>query len=340
MVILRHSWSDIFGLAGIIGVVAFFTLSGYLITGLLVADIERFGRVRYRHFYRNRALRLVPALVFMLAGFAIVEGILDPSGTRSMVFTSVVVALLYVMNIPGFPHGSPNLSHLWTLANEEQFYLGWPVLLYVGIRFRRLGLLVALAAAVIILALVATIVVASPDIYKVYTLPPSWTIAMVIGAAAQIWKNRVSRFLHGKFASAAASVALVAAVALAFVPDDIGSPATYLFGGPVISALSVVVIWKLREWQVVSTVLRPLVWLGTISYAAYIWNYPISWWLRDSNLPGWEIWTVVLTLVAAVTSWFLVERPFNNLKKRWDSRAAENIAANGPATKSADTFNS
>lgn len=321
LVLLRHSWPDTFGLAGIVGVVAFFTLSGYLITGLLVSDIERYGRVRYGHFYRNRVIRLIPALLFMLIGFVIVEGVFHVSdnSTRDVVI-GVVVALLYVMNLPGFPHGSTNLSHLWTLANEEQFYLVWPVLLRWGLRIKRLGLVVTGAGVLIMIALVATIIVASPDVFKVYTLPTAWTIAMVLGAAARIWRDKIAAVLHGRRATISAVIAGVALLAGSFLPESKNSPWLYLIGGPAVGLLTVLVIWKLRDVAVVPAVARPLVWLGKISYAAYLWNYPLSWWLRDTGVPGWEWWTVVLTVVAATVSWIAVERPFNRLKIRLDAR--------------------
>ena len=78
LVLLRHAWPSTFAGGGIVGVVMFFALSGYLITGLLLSDIRRLGRVRYVRFYRNRALRLVPALVLMLGALDVVTLDLDP----------------------------------------------------------------------------------------------------------------------------------------------------------------------------------------------------------------------------------------------------------------------
>lgn len=321
LVILRHSWADTFGLAGIVGVVVFFTLSGYLITGLLIADLERFGRIRYGHFYRNRVIRLIPALVFMLAGFTIVEGVFQVSGNSTRdVAIGVVVSLLYVMNLPGFSHGSTNLSHLWTLANEEQFYIVWPVLLRWGLKIKRIGLVVSGILVLIMIALVGTIIVAAPDVFKVYTLPTAWTVAMVIGAAARIWRDRIATVLHGR-ETVLAIIASIALLGSSFIPESKDSPWLYLVGGPAIGILTVLVICKLRDVEVVPVVARPLVWLGTISYAAYLWNYPLSWWLRDQSVPGWDWWTAILTIIAATVSWFAVERPFNRLKKRLDDRA-------------------
>jgi peptidoglycan/LPS O-acetylase OafA/YrhL len=325
LVILRHSWEDTFGWAGIVGVVAFFTLSGYLITGVLIRDIERYGHVRYGHFYRNRVLRLIPAMVFLLIAFVIVEGVFALSDSRDQVVTSVVVALLYVMNIPGFSHGIPVLGHLWTLANEEQFYLVWPLILVLGVRFRRLGIFVAITGVVIILGLVATMIANAPAIGNVYSHPAAWTVSMVIGAAAQLWSGRLSTVLHGGRASAAALVALVVLLGMSFIPESKDVPLTYLLGGPVIAVMTVALIVKLRDWAIAPTALRPLVWLGTISYAAYLWDFPLREWLRNAGVPGWQLWTIVLTLVAATVSWFVVERPFSAIKRKLDARLESRI---------------
>jgi len=320
LVLLRHSWPEYFGGGGIVGVVAFFTLSGYLITGLLASDVRRFGRIRYARFYRNRAIRLVPALLFLLLGFTIAEGVFNVSGTRDQVLRSVLTSLTYTMNIPGFNHGSTNLNHLWTLANEEQFYILWPVLIVIGIRFRKLRLIVALAAAALILATVFTLVLTFPDIGKIYSRPTTWTISMVIGAAAQLGADPLSRVLQGRRAIVGAGLGCGGLLFLTFLPDAKDNILMYLLGGPIIGLCTVLVIWKVRDWGVVPAPARPLVWLGIVSYAAYLWNYPVSWWLMDGGFgAGWQFAAIALTLMAAVVSWFLVETPFNRLRARFEA---------------------
>src|ERR1700684_3581807 len=121
---------------GLLGVGVFFTLSGYLITDLLL-DQRRQGRLALRDFWQRRGRRLLPALFVMLAVVAIWVAVADRSrlaGLRGEVLTS----LLYVNNwwqisqhLSYFARFAPPapLSHLWSLAVEEQFYLVWPLLL-------------------------------------------------------------------------------------------------------------------------------------------------------------------------------------------------------------------
>ena len=327
LVLIRHSWSDRAEGAGIVGVVVFFGLSGFLITSILLRDLRQPPhRVRYRRFYRNRFLRLVPALALMLAVFAFIELTFNILGQRSGVPRGVLVGMTYTMNLPGFGHGSDSLSHLWTLATEEQFYLVWPMILMLGVRFRRLGLFIATSAIGIYLLCAATIIVTSPDqVFKVYTLPTSWALVMVIGAAAANYQERIAAFLpSGGWKRSALSVtALGVLLAIAFSPVSKSSPATYLVLGPLIGLCTVALIFHLRTWQTIPTQwLRPLLELGTISYAAYLWNYPVMNWLGGpaDMSPGRGLLTILVTIGAATVSWWSVERWTDHAKRWFDDR--------------------
>jgi peptidoglycan/LPS O-acetylase OafA/YrhL len=123
------------------GVTLFFVLSGFLITSLLLAEKSRYGRVDLRAFYVRRALRLFPALAAALIVVALlaVTGLM-PQDARVGVDYRIVLAgvVCYVANwvwVAGQPIGM--LSHTWSLAVEEQFYILWPALLLLGLRLGR-----------------------------------------------------------------------------------------------------------------------------------------------------------------------------------------------------------
>jgi peptidoglycan/LPS O-acetylase OafA/YrhL len=134
IVVLDHGEVDALRGAGGVGVTLFFVLSGFLITGLLLREHDRDGRVALREFYLRRARRLLPALVVFLVVVVAYYG--------SIAAPSAVVTMLYIANVPAggdstalfFP-----LHHMWSLAVEEQFYLVWPaaVILLVGARHTR-----------------------------------------------------------------------------------------------------------------------------------------------------------------------------------------------------------
>ena len=284
LVMLRHALPDVFGGAGVVGVVMFFALSGYLITGVL----ER--RPRLGDFYRRRARRLVPPLLVLVAGVVAVTLVADPLGDRDELGWTVLWALTWTGNLP-FGHASDATFHLWTLATEEQFYLLWPATLLLLGRGRAL----VVAGAATVAACVATTWWLAEDPDLAYSLPTSWAACFVIGAAVRLHRDRLA------VPSWAPGAALVVLAVLALVPLR-GHALTYLAAGPAVAALTGVLILAWRGRLAIDGPLRILVWLGTVSYAAYLWNYPLSLWLPP--LPA-----VALTLLAAALSWRYVEAP-------------------------------
>lgn len=294
LVMLRHALPDAFAGAGVVGVVMFFALSGYLITGVL----ERGPTLR--EFYLRRARRLVPPLLVLVAGVVLATLLLDPLGDRDELGWTVLWALTWTGNLP-FGHASDATFHLWTLATEEQFYLLWPAALLMLGRCRA----ILVAAILTALACLTTTWWLAEDPDLAYALPTSWAGCFVIGAAVRLHRDRLV------VPTWAAPAALAALAILSVVPLR-GHALTYLAGGPAIAALTGVLVLAWQGWTTVTGPLRALVWLGTVSYAAYLWNYPLSLWLPALS-------AVALTLVAAAASWRWVEAP---LQRRRASVAA------------------
>src|SRR5580658_2704851 len=160
-VIAFHLWADSEHWpvdTGSVGVVGFFALSGYLITGLLIREHDATGRVHMAYFYARRALRLLPALAFFLAVWLLVDILFSHGQFLSTVpsahtpgqpvswvtgIEAVGAALLYItnwMDIAPISHlwnGYSPISHLWTLAVEEQFYVIWAPIMLLLLRLRR-----------------------------------------------------------------------------------------------------------------------------------------------------------------------------------------------------------
>ncbi len=321
LVLVRHAWPEAIGSGGIVGVVAFFALSGYLITGVLVKDIQRDGRVHYGRFYRNRALRLFPPLLAVLVGIAVVTLAWDPLGDRDGVWRAMFVGLSYTGNLP-YDHGTAAVGHLWTLATEEQFYIVWPLLLTFAIRWKKVGLMVTAGALAILIALSISIWVTTPEVERIYALPSSWAIAMVIGAAAKLWEGKLRELLPGagRGRTALGWAAVGALVAASLTPEDHGAAWSYFLLGPAAAVVSVVLIYVWSDWvELPSRALRPLLALGQVSYAAYLWNYPIVVWMGEHPLPWYAaIGSIVLTIAAATASWWLIEVPVQRLRRHLD----------------------
>lgn len=308
LVMARHALPEWFAGAGVVGVTMFFALSAYLITGLLVEEHERTGRVDLRRFYARRVRRLVPALVVLVLGVVVLTLVLDPLHDRDELGRTVLFALTWTGNLP-FGHASDATFHLWTLATEEQFYLVWPALLIV-LGGRR-GLVVAAVSSVA--ALLATVAWSwdAPDV--AYALPTSWAVCFVIGGAARVLRDRLDGVLSWRGALPAAVACLVV---LSVLPVR-GHVATYLVVGPVVAAATCALVLRWRTWASVRTpALRSLVWVGTVSYGAYLWNYPLTLWLRPQlPTPVAGLLAVVLTLVLAALSRRFVEAPFERRRE-------------------------
>ena len=312
LVMLRHAFPEVFPGAGVVGVVVFFTLSGYLITGVLSRELSNNGRVDFKRFYLRRARRLLPALVALVVVFAVVTLVFDPLGERGKLLKTAAVLLTFTGNLP-ISGVSPAAFHGWTLATEEQFYLLWPALLAFAWTRNRVGAALAVTARAALAACTATLIWLWPNADNAYALPTSWFVCFVIGAATRLKGRSVPRW--------AVPVALVGLAVLSVVPLR-GHVLTYLVAGPAIAGCTAVLLLSWSKWVEVAMPLRPLVALGVVSYGAYLWNYPLTLWLRPELGAAAGPIAAVLTIVAAALSWRYVEEPVMRRGSRSPVRAS------------------
>lgn len=250
---------------GVVGVTLFFVLSGYLIVGLLLRETAATGTIDLRGFYVRRARRLLPALVVVvLCAPVLMFAVNDPQLAGYP--KDVVAVMTYLGNVvvaSGQDLGP--LTHTWSLAVEEQFYLLAPVALLVARRWPRTlvnGLWVAA-----LLAVVWRFVAASElDYARVYTMLDTNAYGLLLGGAlaAHEWR-------HGK-RQARTSLAVAAAVvlvALAVVPDGggvwmlaVGTPLAAVAGGLLVVNGSALAVLSAPV----------LTWLGRVSYGWYLWH--------------------------------------------------------------------
>ena len=340
------------GLAHIVpggfGVTVFFFISGFLITRLLLAEAKTKG-IGLKDFYIRRFVRLIPALAFMVLGTTALWAALGLGGPGGW---ELAAALGYATNIywtaasAGLAEPFMSWTHLWSLAVEEHFYLVFPALVVaLGAARRRLIMAVGLLLLIVPLWRLVLTLSLSPEVAD------TWTYMMSDARIDSIlWGCWLSLLLDRADGRAALSrlvgwtpilAALATLLACFAVRDAVFRQVLRysLQGGALL-----VVVLNLYHFRPVGFAVRMLEWrsvakIGTLSYALYLWHYPVLE-LAQRGLPGGtpmaEATRVVVVLCAsyamALFSFRFVEGPFIALRKRFGAHIVRTPEAAGAAT--------
>jgi peptidoglycan/LPS O-acetylase OafA/YrhL len=319
---------------GYVGVDVFLPLSGFLITVLVYEEMERTGGVSLRRFYERRVRRLLPALVLLLAAYALVMIVLDPFHGQWSTGRLLATTLLFVNNwattlAPGHGAVLGPLSPTWTLAQEAQFYLFWPLALLGLLRLRLSPRTVLALLGVAIVALLAADPLAGRLYagYNAYTSPLDRSAELLFGcAAAIVWRER---FVPLPLRWPVTGWTLLAGLVFIVATGKSSIPVWYLTAGA-LSALLIINLLSVRDPErahssggaarsAAASLLglllasRPLAYTGRISYGIYLFHVPIYYlvWTYAPIQPTYLYWPVVFAVSCAVAalSWTLVESP-------------------------------
>jgi len=276
---------------GFIGVDVFFVLSGYLITRLLVDELETTGSISLAAFWARRARRLLPISALVIIVTVIASWVvLAPYAARSAVTDAVAASGFFVNFRFAFQLGdyfgaqlaalSPSpLLHYWSLAVEEQFYLVWPLLLLAVTR-RATSIRVAAGravAGVIALSLSLSVVMTRTYPTAAFYLLPARMGELAVGAAVAIWAS-VLAAAPQRLRTAGGWVGLVMIVIVAFDIDESFTFPGLLATIPVVATALVITGGEGQQsyWRAGRLLrLRPLQWLGRHSYGLYLWHWPL-----------------------------------------------------------------
>jgi peptidoglycan/LPS O-acetylase OafA/YrhL len=324
--------------AGWAGVDIFFVISGFLITSLLLREQDTYGAFSFKQFYVRRALRIIPAYVAFLLAILLVRGwaSLRAVGICAIYLTDYDLALGWDITRPF------GLGHTWSLAVEEQFYLAWPLLLYVsGRKARRVA--VGLIAAVAVWKVV--LLFSGVKLDRLYNGFDTRLDALMIGClAASLWavpkiQERIRLGIAGSWMPLLALAAVFCLVQALGFPDG-SRYYLWVLQLPFLSMLVALLIVALMAHptsflaRLLSTPL--LVWVGRLSYSLYLWHMLGYQTARDlgrllsGHLPGGGLWAgdgvtdglgIVLSFGLACLSYYFVERPFLRLKNLWQRTA-------------------
>jgi peptidoglycan/LPS O-acetylase OafA/YrhL/lysophospholipase L1-like esterase len=342
-VLLYHgdvSWAR----GGYLGVDAFFVLSGFLITGLLVSEWHRSDRIALAAFWARRARRLLPALFLVLAAVAAYAAVIAAPTELENLRRDGLSALLYVANwgqvashqsyFATFAVPSP-LRHTWSLAIEEQFYLLWPLLVFAVLRWRHRSLrfLAVVTGGLLAASAVWMVVLYRPglDPSRVYYGTDTRAQSLLVGALVALmlalrrrrFGETATRVLHG--------AAVLAALSLGWIWVHTSERSDWLYRGgftlcAVLVAIIIVSVTRRDRAPLRALLsLAPFRWVGEVSYGLYLWHWPLYVLIseRRTGLDGAPLLAARLaaTFAVATASFYLVERPIRRgVLQRWRVR--------------------
>ena len=317
---------------GFLGVDAFFVLSGYLITSLLIVEWRNTGTIDLPAFWARRARRLLPALFLLLVGIAGYALVFAEPEELDKLRNASLATLGYVANwqlafsgesyFDQFSLPSP-LRHTWSLAIEEQWYLIWPLLFVLLLRLGRSSLAVLFTASLVMIAgsalLMAWLYDPGADPSRIYYGTDTRAQSLLVGAVLAMllaW--------HGPLRASAARLllqltALAGAIFTGWLWVSASDDSSFLYqGGLLVSAIAIAaviaaVVQPQRGPLGRLLSLSPLRGLGRISYGVYLWHWPVYLVLTPVRT-GWHGYgllavQVAVTLALAIASYYVIENP-------------------------------
>lgn len=309
---------------GFTGVDVFFVISGYLITSILYREAMTTGRVSLLGFYDRRVRRILPALVFVVvcslaAGYLLLlPDDYERLGFQAAASVTGLANFYFLFNTGYFDREADMLPllHMWSLAVEEQYYIGWPILLTLIAKFfcssRTLlsGVLCCIIASSFALAAYAVAVGNdSLAFYMIHTR--AWQLAL--GALIVFIPG-----IRGRTLAELAAVIGILLIVYGVFALNAGDPF------PGVNALypslgAALLIWQKDQTTIVARILllRPAVFVGLISYSLYLWHWPLLVFFRiyaNGAMPkGIEIVLLfVASVMLAIFSWAIIEKPFRH----------------------------
>jgi peptidoglycan/LPS O-acetylase OafA/YrhL len=323
---------------GTLGVDLFFVLSGFLITTLLIEEHQTTNKVSLPSFYARRALRLLPALWLLLIAYVAYGLVNGHHGSPGHVLGAAAIGIGYVANFfaaAWSPSQAHYLMHLWSLAQEEQFYLLWPVALVAFLR-RDISSTKLLRGLMVLLVGGAVLrwflVLGGASYFRISFAPDTNLDPLAIGCTAGILWTRKQIRVGGWFAVAAALVVVASVVLVPLVSDERGR--IVAISAPWFPLACAAILLYLIDNQSTTAArtmsVRPLRYVGKISYGIYLWHFPLM------HLGG-VVAGLVMTAVAAPVSYRYLEAPIRRagagkLSRRHRPQSADPVSGSTIAT--------
>lgn len=317
---------------GFLGVDIFFVLSGYLITLLLLEEKSQRESINLGYFYIRRFLRLTPAFTLLVCVYLTVSLWLNSSWNDiAPRIKEALIAFFYMANWARAFDWYPStvyLSHTWSLAIEEQFYLLWPTcFILLTSKFRRPEHAIIIGAACLLIVTWAWrywLLENNASYMRIYNGLDTRADALMAGAiTAAISRLAGTGHYYRQWAIRLTTVVCIVCLAILVMHASWMSRALYIWQLPVTHLACSVLTYNLSKvepfyFSPIFT-FKPLIFLGRISYGLYLWHIPALLILLSLDLTGMRLMlaTFLSTLACAVTSFYCVERPALRLKARF-----------------------
>lgn len=326
-VILFHAGVPLFK-GGYVGVDIFFVISGYLITTILLNEVQQ-GKFSLKQFYERRFRRILPALFFVLACTYVLAYIWLIPAEMKVFSQSIAAVTLFSANMLFWLHGGyfdgaselKPLLHTWSLGVEEQFYLFFPLLLWLWWRLKIRHSVAYMFAVLFLLSLVTSEWMVQRDAMSAFYLLPFRAWELLAGSfAAYYLQNNQQSELNPKMLQIGSLAGLLMILVAMFFYDK-GT----LFPGlnallPVTGTVFIILFATPSNGVGKLLSIKPMVQVGLISYSAYLWHNPLFAFARirsESHIAGdATMWALsALSLVLAYFTWKYVEAPFRDKTK-------------------------
>jgi peptidoglycan/LPS O-acetylase OafA/YrhL len=317
VIFFHHAFPDELP-GGYYGVDIFFALSGYLITSQLLREQLKYGSVWMKGFYIRRALRLTPALLIVAAFASVTFYLFEYGASPLQSAISITYLMDFWMSIGHRPGGA--LSHTWSLAVEEQFYIVWPALLVLLIK--RHWPILSVTIALIIISVIPTITIvalrgANSAYYSPFAHLGEIGAGVLLAILIHSGRTKYLQWTRIQLVPLTAAALLLLAILLADQGDLWQYYGGFLAAGLI--AAFVICHCLYSPSSATSRILASpaLTWIGERSYGIYLWHYPILYCLQ----PFVALWVasaigMIATVAAAELSYRYVEKPFNVVKDK------------------------
>lgn len=327
-VVFFHSGLSVFP-GGYVGVDVFFVISGYLITHILLGDVQA-GRFSILAFYERRVRRIFPALFVVLAACAAASLYIMFAGefyefARSLIAAAFFYSNYFFMFDAGYfaaPSETKPLLHIWSLAVEEQFYILFPLYLYAVLRVRRrTAVFLTIALALASLAYSSYLVETKPA--DAFFSAPSRFWELLAGAILAMWRSE--RRLTAR-AGALASVVGVGLIAYSVFAFSDATPFPGFAAMAPVAGTALIIATGTSHANPVTYVLslQPVRFIGLISYSLYLWHWPVlvyfRLWKINEPTQAQILALMLVTVGLAWLTWKFVETPFRRRRLLADRR--------------------